>query len=185
MKRIFILLSTLILFVSAPALSARKGKSVQYGVSIGIGTGIPISPDEFETNHDPSFGALLDFEAQWKWLAPSVSANYNFFVSNGLEPDDANALTLFLNLKLKPLSKGGLRPYVLVGGGYFRYWIVDLDLTENTTGWHYGGGVDIDISKSQRLFIDARYVEGRTRETNPTKANTTYVPIRVGLTFVF
>ena len=185
MKRIFILLSTLILLITTPALSARKGRSIQYGASIGIGTGIPISPDEFESDYDPSFGGILDFQAQWKFLAATASANYNFFIANGLEPVDANILTLFLNLKLSPMTKGSLRPYLLVGGGFFRYWVVDLKFAENTTGWQFGGGVDIDISKSQRLFIDAKYVEGRTRETNAEKANTVYVPIRVGLTFLF
>lgn len=185
MKRTFILLSTLILIITSPALPASKGKSIQYSTSIGIGTGIPISPSEFESDYDPSFGLILDFETQWKVVGLSASADYNFFLSNGLEPNDANILTLFLNLKLKPLAKGGLRPYILAGAGYFRYWVVDLNLTDNTTGWQFGAGVEIDISRSQRLFIDAKYVEGRTRDTNPEDANTVYVPVRLGLTFLF
>jgi hypothetical protein len=154
-------------------------------MSIGIGSGIPISPDVFETGYDPSFGLLLDFEAQWKVVGLSVSSDYNFFLSNGLDPDDVNILTLFLNLKLKPLSKGALRPYLLAGAGYYRYWVVDLNLTDNTTGWQFGLGVEIDISRNQRLFIDAKYVEGRTRDTNPLDENTVHVPIRFGLTFLF
>jgi opacity protein-like surface antigen len=185
MKRIFILLVTLVLFIASPALSARKGESTQIGTSIGIGSGIPITPSQLENDFNPSFGALLDVEMQWKNLGASAAADYNFFLSTGLEPQDANILTLFLNLKFRPLTKGGLRPYVLAGAGYFRYWVVDLKLTDNTTGWQFGGGAEIEISKTQRLFIEAKYVEGRTRGTNPQNENTVYVPIRVGLTFLF
>jgi hypothetical protein len=190
MKRPFVLFSTLVVSViciapPAGAASASKDQKVQYAASIGIGTGIPISPDEFTNDFDPSFGLVLDVEASKWWMALSASAGYNFFFSNGLEPNDANILALFLNLKIKPLSKSSLRPYLLVGGGYFRYWVVNLDLTDNTTGWQYGGGAEMDIGKRQRLFIDAKYVEGRTRETNAGRANTVYVPIRVGLMFVF
>jgi hypothetical protein len=72
-----------------------------------------------------------------------------------------------------------------VGGGYYRYWIVDLDLADNTLGMQAGAGVEIDISKTQRIFIDAKEVVGRTRETNALKENTYHIPVRIGLTFVF
>ncbi|MHC4294743.1 MAG: outer membrane beta-barrel protein [Planctomycetota bacterium] len=185
MKRIFILLSALIIFFTSPVLSARKSGAISYGASIGIGTGIPVNPAEFEDNYDPSFGGILDFQAHWKWFAASASIDYNFFIANGLEPNDANILTAFLNARVSPTTKGSLRPYLLVGGGLFRYWIVDLQFSENTTGWQFGLGVDIEISRSQTLFIDAKYVEGRTRETNADAANTVFVPIRLGLTFHF
>ena len=185
MKRIFILLSTLVFLITTPAMSATKGKGIEYGFSIGIGTGIPVSPSVFETNYDPSFGGILEFEASKWFLAVSASTDYNFFVANGLEPNDVNILTAYLNLKIKPVSSGSLRPYLLVGGGFFRYWVVDLQFSENTTGWQFGGGVDIYISKTQRLFIDAKQVVGRTRETNAEGENTSYIPVRIGLTFLF
>lgn len=185
MKRTFILLSASIFLSTTPAWSAGDDNGIKYGFSIGIGTGFPVDPSQFDGDFDPSFGGILDFEASKWFVAVSASADYNFFLANGLEPHDVNILTTFLNLKIKPLSKGGLRPYIMAGGGYFRYWIVDLSFDENTTGWQFGAGVDIDISKTQRLFIDAKYVEGRTRDTNPGKANTIYIPIRFGLTFVF
>jgi hypothetical protein len=185
MKRIFILLSALVFLVTTPALSAGKSKGIEYGFSIGIGTGIPVAPDLFENNYDPSFGGILDFEASKWFLAISASVDYNFFVANGLEPNDVNILTTYLNLKIKPVSSGSLRPYLMAGGGFFRYWVVDLNFADDTTGWQFGGGVEIYISKTQRLFIDAKYVEGRTRDTNENSENTVYVPIRLGITFLF
>ena len=185
MKRTFILLSVLVFLITTPALSASKSGGTKYALSVGIGTGIPVSPNVFQDDYDPSFGGVLDFEAaRWR-LAISASVDYNFFIANGLDPDDVNVLTAFLNLKLKPVSSGSLRPYLLAGGGLFRYWVVDLDLSEETTGWQFGGGVEIDISKSQSLFLDAKYVEGRTRDTNDSDANTVLIPIRLGVNFIF
>ena len=185
MKRTAILLSAVIMLITSPALSARKSGGIQLGMSIGLGTGIPLSPDVFENNYDPSFGAVLEFEAQKSMIGLSVAADYNFFFSTGLEPNDANILTVFVNLKIKPIAKASVRPYILIGAGYYRYWIVDLRFAENTTGYQGGAGVEVDISKTQRLFIDVKQVVGRTRETNPDGVNTSYIPVRVGLTFLF
>lgn len=185
MKRTVVLLSALALLIATPTLSARKKQSIRFSTSIGLGTGFPTSPDAFQNNFDPSFGAVLDVEAQWRMIAVSAAADYNFFFSKDLNPNDANVLAVFLNLKIKPIAKASVRPYLLVGGGYFRYWIVDLNLTENTTGYQGGAGLEIDISKTQRLFIDAKQVVGRTRESNPRGENTTYIPVRLGLTFLF
>lgn len=185
MKRTAILLSAVIMLITTPALSARKSSAIQLSTSIGLGTGFPLAPDVFESSYEPSFGAVLDFEVQKSMVGISIAADYNFFISNGLEPNDANILTMFVNLKIKPIAKASVRPYILIGGGYFRYWIVDLNFAENTTGYQGGAGVELDISKTQRLFIDVKQVVGRTRQTNAEGENTSYIPIRIGMTFLF
>lgn len=190
MKRILILLllSAVVVSIAAPSHSAtRKKKGFVFSTSIGLGVGFPVSPDGFDTNWDPSFGAVLDVAVQRSLLELSGSFDYNFFLSNGIEPDDANALTIFLNLKIKPIAKTSVHPYLLIGGGYYRYWRVDANVTENTTGYQGGAGVELDMSKTQRLFIDAKQVIGRTRSlhVNSTGENTSHIAVRVGLTFVF
>jgi hypothetical protein len=72
-----------------------------------------------------------------------------------------------------------------LGGGYFRYWIVDLDLYDNSLGFGGGAGVELEMNDEQRLFIEVKNIIGRTRETNSDRANTEYIPLRVGITFVF
>ena len=189
MKRILILLllSAIIVSIAAPSFSAARKKGFQFSTSIGLGVGFPLAPDEFEENWDPSFGAILDVAVQRSLLEMSVSFDYNFFLSNGIDPDDANILTIFLNLKIKPIAKTSVRPYILIGGGYYRFWIVDANVLENTTGYQGGAGVELDISKTQRLFIDAKQVIGRTRSqyVNSTGENTSHIAVRIGLTFVF
>jgi hypothetical protein len=179
------MVTAVVFWAVSPGFAANTVKGFQISTSIGLGAGFPFAPDGFEEHWDPSFGAVLDVGAQRSLIEVSLAFDYNFFLSNGLEPDDVNVLTAFLNLKIKPISKSSVRPYILIGGGYYRYWIVDLDITENTTGYQGGAGVELDISKTQRLFIDVKQVFGRTRDVNSTSANTSHIPARVGLTFVF
>jgi opacity protein-like surface antigen len=185
MKRILIIVTTLAFVFASPVFSATKVKGFQLSTSIGLGAGFPFGPDAFDEHWDPSFGAVLEIGAQRSLIEISTSFDYNFFLSNGVDPDDVNILSIFLNLKVKPISKSSVRPYLLVGGGYYRYWIVDADITENTTGYQAGAGVELDISKTQRMFIDVKQVIGRTRDTNPESANTNHIPARIGLIFLF
>jgi hypothetical protein len=71
-----------------------------------------------------------------------------------------------------------------VCGGYFRQWIVNLDYTENVLGYGGGAGVEMGIDKTRRLFLDVRYIEGQTRETQD-QANTEIIPVRLGVTWEF
>ena len=186
MKHSVILLLVVLLVTSAPSIThgAKKG-GLQYSASVGLGAGFPYNPDSFKDNWDPGFGLLLDFGVGKSLLEASVSMDYNFFLSNAAAPEDVNTLALFGNLKIKPISKTSVRPYILLCGGYFRYWIVDLDVYENAIGFGGGAGVELEMNDEQRLFIEAKNIIGQTREVNPTKANTEYIPVRVGITFVF
>jgi len=182
-----ILLSCLVLafLLTTPAAAADNDGGIEFSASVGLGTGFPWEPDDFADDWDSSFGGMLEVAARKSLVELSVSFDYNFFLSTGVQPNDANVLTVFGNIKIKPIASSSVHPYILVGGGYYRYWIVDLDLTDNTLGMQAGAGVEIDISKTQRIFIDAKEVVGRTRETNALKENTYHIPVRIGLTFVF
>jgi hypothetical protein len=187
MKHSVTLLLVVLVFFSAPSLSQGAKGGIQYTASVGIGAGFPYKPEAFKDHWDPSFGLLLDVGAGKSIVEVSVSLDYNFFLSDTQVPQDANLMALFANLKIKPISKTSVRPYIVVGGGYFRYWIVDLDLYDNALGFGGGAGVELEMNEEQRLFIEVKNLIGRTREpgVNPEKANTEYVPVRVGLTFVF
>jgi hypothetical protein len=186
MKRKFIWLSLLSIILLTPSVSSAKAKKdeLRFAASVGIGAGFPIQPEEFDRDWDPSFGLLLDFAAAKEMFEVSVSLDYNFFLSNSQFPNDANVMALFANFKIKPIAKTSIRPYLIAGGGYFRYWIVDLNVYDNSLGFGGGAGVELEISDTQRLFIEAKNIVGRTRNTNPQKANTYYLPVRVGLTFI-
>ncbi len=188
MHRVLILALALSVMVSSNSIAQTRGdeNAIQYSLSFGIGTSVPLNPDEFKDNWDPSFGLMVDVAAARSMVELAANIDYSFFVADLRRPDDINALALFLNLKIKPL-KSTVRPYIFAGAGLFRSWIVDLDVYENVIGFGGGAGIEIEVGKKRRVFIEGKSLEGQTRDARliARRANMEIVPIRVGVTFVF
>ncbi len=187
---------------AAARIRRAQASRMSYVISLGLGTSINEAPEAFTEEYDPSFGIYLDGGVRRWELEFTLSFDYNFFFTTLQDPDDMNIFNLFLNLKYRPL-KTTARPYVLVCGGWFRSWIVDpLDpddppetvahevdagdntYEENVLGYGVGGGVEIEIDKTRRIFLEGRYVEGQTRLTED-HANMAIIPVRLGLTWEF
>jgi hypothetical protein len=152
-----------------------------YVISLGIGSASNYKPDDFNENFSPSFGMMLSFGARQHGFTAALNLNYNFFLANGTTPNDLSIGTIFAELQYGP-SKSKARPYLVVCGGYFRQWIVDLDYTEGVLGYGGGAGVSMRIGSARELFLDGRYIEGQTRKTQD-QANTVIIPIRFGVTW--
>jgi len=184
MKRSAILALFACLIIAPSARSARKGGShgLSYSVSFGLGAGKPRS-DEFSSGFGTGFGAVLDVGLRMSIVEILADFDYGFYFNSTIEPLDANTLNTFLMLKVKPFD-WAFSPYALAGGGYYRYWVVNADLYEGAAGAAAGGGVEAKIGEKQRLFVEGKYVVGRTRRANPSKANTESLVGRVGLTWI-
>ena len=174
-----------------------------YVISLGLGTTVTSAPEAFTEEYTPTFGFYVDGGVRRWELELTLSFDYSFFFTDLEAPDDMNVMNLFLNLKYRPL-KTTARPYVLGCAGWFRSWIVDeldpnnppqtvaLEVTsgndnfyeENVLGYGVGGGVEIEIDKIRRIWLEARYVEGQTRLTQ-NKENMALIPVRLGLTWEF
>src|SRR5262245_46947392 len=185
---------------AAQRIRKAQSSKMTYVFSLGLGTSINSAPEAFTEEYDPSFGFYIDGGVRRWELEMTLSFDYNFFFTNLQEPDDMNVFNLFVNLKYRPL-KTTARPYVLACGGWFRSWIVDeLDPTnppqtviheveggdnkygENVLGYGVGGGVEIELDKTRRIFFEGRYVQGQTRETQ-NRENMVIIPMRLGLTW--
>jgi hypothetical protein len=159
---------------------------MMYYMSLGIGSSINYLPDEFKDNYDPAFGIRVGTGISRHSLRLGVNFSYNFFLSNGpttLYPDDLNILTIFAELKYVPGTKT-VRPYIMASGGYYRQWIVNAEYTENVLGYGAGAGIELTIDKVRHLFLEGRYIQGQTRETQ-NKANTESIPLTLGVVWVF
>jgi hypothetical protein len=171
---------------TANAARARRMRSNEsqrsYIIQLGIGSGIELEPDEIKDNFSPLFGLMLAFGARQHGFTAALNMGYNFCLAEGTVPNDLNILTIFADIRYTPL-RSKARPYLVVCGGYWRQWIVNLDYTEGVLGYGGGAGVEIEIDRVKRLFFDVRYVQGQTRETEPSHANTELVPMRVGVTW--
>ena len=172
---------------TAPVRRVRVDESQRsYIISLGIGSGVEYKPDEFADNYSPAFGITTAFGVRKSGITLAANFGYNFFLANGTVPNDLSILAMFLDVRFTPM-RSKARPYILVCGGYWRQWIVDLDYTEGVLGFGGGGGVEIQLDQTKRLFIDIRYIEGQTREfqenVNESAANTVIIPARLGVTW--
>jgi len=160
-------------------------KTTYYYLSLGLGSAYNYLPDAFRDGYSPSFGAAVAGGVGWKDLRFGVSFSFSFFLSQAattLYPDDLNCGTAFLEVKYGP-TKSQARPYILACGGYYRQWIVNAHYTETVLGYGGGAGVDIEIDKVRHLFIEGRYIEGETRETEK-QANTVLIPFHIGVSWI-
>jgi hypothetical protein len=172
--------------MSAAAKARRAhfaGNPRLFVFSLGIGSGINYKPEEFKNDYSPSFGGMMAFGVRQYGVQAGVHFGYNFYTRHGTVPNDLNVFTIFAELQYAP-TKSRARPYLVVCGGYFRQWIVDLDYTENVLGYGGGAGVEMELDKTRRLFLDARYIEGQTRQTQD-QSNTVVIPIRLGVNWAF
>jgi hypothetical protein len=155
-------------------------------LSLALGSAMNKKPDEFNSNFSPSLGAMFAVGARQHGVQLAINFNYNFFLAHGTVPNDLSVFMIFADLEYF-VTKSKARPYVLLCGGYYRQWIVNLDYTENVLGYGGGAGVEMALDKTRKLFVEGRYVEGRTRKiqdkVNADMSNTVVVPFRIGVTW--
>jgi len=169
-------------FSNAESFFSTEG--LRYTISAGAGTTVPIDPEAFTRDYNPSFGLMLDGGVGKDIIEITGTFDYSFFLAKSSIPNDVNVLNVFLTAKIKPLDTTA-RPYILVTGGYYRYWIYDPPGPwENVLGYGGGFGVEMEVDKKRRVFLEGRYIAGQTRET-ARKVNTYTVPVRFGLTWIF
>jgi hypothetical protein len=153
-------------------------------IYLGIGSGLEYKPDVMADNYSPLLGGTLGFGVRQYGITLAANFGYNFFLANGTVPNDLNILTMFVDVRYTPFHTKA-RPYVVACGGYWRQWVVDLDYTDSVLGFGGGVGVDVEVDRTKRLFVDVRYLQGQTRELQPgineDQANTEIIPMRLGL----
>jgi hypothetical protein len=172
---------------STVVVRRRHGQErMTYYMSIGVGSAFNYLPESFKNSFDPSFGLRVGGGVARSNLRLGINLSYNFFLSNGpttIYPNDLSILTVFGELKYIPLSKS-IRPYLLACGGLYRQWIVNADYAENVLGYGAGVGLEFEIGKYRQIFIEGRYIQGQTRETEQ-KANTEVIPFALGVIWMF
>jgi hypothetical protein len=165
----------------------RHGEDrMMYYISLGVGSSYNYLPESFKDSYSPAFGLRLGGGISRYNLNLGINFSYNFFFSNGpttLYPDDLNILTVFGEIKFVPAGKT-VRPYILACGGFYRQWIVNAEYTENVLGYGAGAGIELVIDRVRHLYLEGRYIQGQTRETEK-QANTESIPMSLGVVWVF
>jgi hypothetical protein len=179
-----ILLAALAVSIALSPAARAQGffSDIKYSINLGAGSAAILQPDEFEENYSPAFGLLLDVGVRKGWIEVLADFDFSFFLRKGAVPDDLNILNAFLMFKLKPMESKA-RPYLLFGGGYYRFWIWDLNIFENTTGYAFGAGIEMELNRRQMLFLEGKIVNGRT-DLTPDRGNIQTIPVRLGISWV-
>lgn len=169
-------------------MRTQDEKARTYIFSLGLGSGVEYKPDVLVDNYSPAFGGTMVFGVRQYGITLAANFGYNFFLAEGTTPNDLSILTMFLDVRYSPLHSAA-RPYLVVCGGYWKQWVVDLDYNDNVLGFGGGAGVELEIDRTKRLFFDVRYIQGQTREyqegINVDASNTEIIPARLGVTWEF
>jgi hypothetical protein len=178
--------------------------SVQYGG--GLRVGLPLSQSttlvgsvehyQFKLNQN---GVTKAFDTQYMrdiWVFNRVSLNPS--------ADPSSVTTVSANLRFAPSrSTGLLSPYFIGGLGVMRFSLSEIKLpttsvlsisgsdismtaqqtitggVETSAFFQFGMGLDVRLSESFNLFVEARYASGLTNSLH-----TAYVPITGGVKLV-
>jgi Outer membrane protein beta-barrel domain len=82
-----------------------------------------------------------------------------------------------------PIPAPMVKPYVLVGGGFYNVKITvpsavpPVDTSESKFAYSFGGGLKVGVGPA-RFFVEGRYVSIQT-----SGASTKFIPVTVGVTF--
>ncbi|MFQ5510513.1 MAG: outer membrane beta-barrel protein [Candidatus Krumholzibacteriia bacterium] len=191
--------AAMIVVIAAGGARAGSRPRIQVNGSLAI----PLNPDGFTDGYILGFGGGIGAEIA---LSPSAKisgtvdfttfdldaggylASQKLAAPSSIVGGEVSVLYASGNLKWNVLlpSENILRPYVLLGAGYFRMATDDIVSpgsrihrdTEHVFGAHGGAGIDIALGSAIGLFFDALYVFGIT-----DNESTGYLPVRVGLSF--
>lgn len=117
-------------------------------------------------------GAIAVIGARGLGVEAEVGFVPNFFTPDGVDSDllGANHVTTLMGNVMFVGSVGGVRPYVIGGGGMFRSRFGDFgegfDSTDSTFGMNLGGGVFVGSGRL-RLRGDIRYFRSLTESDEP------------------
>ncbi len=165
--------------VSIPTDPQQFVDGFSLGLGGGVGVGFPLS-SRFAVVADVDYKVFGVDEEGFR-------RTYGVPPSKVLTGDQIATFYASLSLKVDLISAPAqIRPYLIGGGGFFRYNPDDFAVdetsmgfqSENTFGVNAGGGVEVVLAPYLVLFLDAMYVVGFTENEN-----TGYVTIRPGIAF--
>jgi opacity protein-like surface antigen len=169
------LATTLALVVTAHAVPAQRPITL----SLGGGASVPLG--RFDEGASVGWHALasLGWSTLMQPLSVRVDAQHNRFTARAAGPDQAiTSATLNLAYRL-PMTNSPLSPYVIAGGGAYRF--------ECTGGTDCGSSTDIGwnagLGTKFAAFRLKGFVEARWHAVNGEGGNVRFVPLTFALTF--
>ena len=201
-----LLLAVLGVFVTS-FIEPAQALPIRQSFAVSGGATFPIAPAEFTKFWNP--GVAMAASVRFR-MTPRVHLNFEVGYYRHLSNSDAfneligatqpNVTLSGYDLWVVPISlvgefnltkRGNTKPYVIFGGGLYKYGVTDAslsgfgadqielpDLSETVVGFQVGLGLRTPVSLGTTLFIDAVWhfsaTEGEARQ---------FLPVRIGLQF--
>lgn len=142
---------------------------------------------------------FLGFQLR-QWFTPAIAGEFSVewhqsdFEDEGVK---VNQFPIQLSAMIFPLPKQRLRPYGLLGVGWYVSQInvrtgsgvsIVTDETETTFGFHAGGGLEFHLNPQYSVSLDLRYIavdEGVFDDSGLAGQDLDYWQAAVGLNFKF
>ena len=202
MKNLLYIVLAVIIFCSL-SFSQGGGRDKKAELYIGGGLSFPMSPEEFSDYWSMGFNAGGGVGYRF---GPNFSGNayfsYNSFsldedeflggTSSEVDISGGTVSIILVTANLKALLIADPRqvtPYLLAGLGLFSLSVSDVTISymgyeysgdtsdsESAFGIVFGGGVDIPVSPTIKVFLEVGYAIGFTEEES-----TGYLPVKGGL----
>jgi len=134
-----------------------------------------------------------------QWFTPAIAGEFSVDWHQSDFEDDGikvNQFPIQLSAMLFPFPRMRLRPYGLIGVGWYVSQInirsgntaIVTDETETTFGFHAGGGLEFHINPQYSLSLDLRYIavdEGVFDDSGLAGQDLDYWQAAVGINFKF
>ena len=165
---------------SIAAAEAERLRQLAKGdVYFRLGAGVSLPQSSFADNFKQGFNVTGSLG--WhKWNSPiglRADVGYDRFNVKGPLSDNVNIWSGLGEVTLKIPNVLAVSPYLVAGGGLYRFSDYGTGEAVTKGGWNAGGGITFGVGAA-KLFIESRYMNVST-EGESTK----YVPVILGFSF--
>jgi len=184
MKRmVTVVLGALVL--GAGSASAQAAAAATGGIRIGVGAGLVLPMGDYKTADKAGFVAGAD-ATYWLANAPvGIRIEGSYSQTSEKSGVAAHKTKIFGGaadvVYAFGQSASQVRPYVLVGGGFYNVKVSVSGTSASESKFGFGGGAGVAFkvgTGGTRIFAEGKYVSVST-----TGSKTNFLPIRVGVRF--
>jgi len=145
-----------------------------------LGAGVSVPTGDFKTAYKQGFNVTgsLGWHKYNSPIGLRADVGYDkFSLKGGLSGSNPNIWSGLGEVTLKIPQVLAVSPYLVGGGGFYRFSNYGSGSSTTKGGWNAGGGITFGVGMA-KLFIESRYMHIAT----PGSA-TTYYPIILGFSF--
>jgi len=187
-KKVLVVMVSLALAVLLAAPQAMAGRGFGLGPRLGYAQASDADEGTFYLGGDFNyrfFDSLLGIRGEVGWRKDT-------FEIPAVVDIDIHTIPLLASVAVYPLKDFIVSPYAIAGAGWYFILVegeilgVDvMEDTENSFGWHIGGGVELNLHEHFSINADVRYVWFELDFDKIDDVDASGIQATAGVTFYF